>query len=353
MKITILDFLNQDPGLKILFPDADYYVFKTEDFSLNNRMELYQKYGLSPHRTDIENCCAATETQEDHILFVVAALYNSCPTWNNKTNTHFNSEVHDFFFITLDIIRNGGFKSVYFFDNYDYDYDPNHIFIENQVYDFIRDYNVHFFKRFYAKDKIYCDNVYSYPYILFGYTTIIDIIGGGGCTYSSLEPKIKGLFFAGALVPHNDDVYGVHRNRREVLQKIYEVMGDFLIYKTNLSNEEYNEMLRKHEFCLDLLGVGEPNKRIFEVLASGSLLIQQRSRLEWNFDEDFCEETYYDDNNDLFQKMKRLVTEPELYKYCLDRQNEIVRKNMSFDVIREYIMSIVQDQNSTEIVEYK
>jgi len=344
MKITILDFLNQDPGLKILFPDADYYVFKTEDFSLNNRMELYKKYGLSPHRTDIENCRAE---DEDHVLFVVAALYNSCSTWNNKINTHFSSDVRDFFFITLDIIRNGGFKSVYFFDNYDYDYDPNHIFIENRVYDFISEYNVHFFKRFYAKDKIYCDNVYSYPYILFGYTCITDIIGNG--PYNSPEPKIKNMFFSGALHQHNDDVYGVYRNRREVIQKIYEVMGDFLIYKTNLSNEEYNEMLKKYAFCLDLLGVGEPNKRTFEILASGSLLIQQRSRLEWNFDDDFCEETYYDDHNDLFQKMKRLVTEPELYKQCLEKQNDIVQKNMSFDAIRKYIMTVVQDRNVTEI----
>lgn len=343
MKITILDFFNQDPGLKILFPDAEYYVFKTEDFSLKNRMELYKKYGGLTYRTDIENICSVggSDADNDSFLFVVAPLYNTCPTWNQKQKYHLNNETYDFFFITLDIIKNSNFKKVFFFDNYDYDYDPNQIFIENRVYDFIKKYNVNFFKRFYAKDKIYCDNVFSFPYIAFGYTCITDIIGSG--VTNENNNKINRLFFSGSLVNHNDDVYGVNRNRREIFQKIAEVMGDYLVYKNNLQHSEYMEELKKHAFCLDIFGVGEPNKRIFEILSCGSLLIQQRSRLEWNFDDDFCEETYYDDHNDLFQKMTRLVTDSELYQNCLNKQNEIVRKYMTFDSIREYITSVIQD----------
>ena len=340
MRITILDFVNQDPGLKILFPAADYYVYKTEAFSLSTRMELYKKHGNLEYRTDIENI-RSIEGEEDDVLFVVAALYNSCRTWNLRANTHFNQEIHDFFWITLDIIRNNKFKKVYFFDNYDYDYDPNQIFIENRVYEFIREYNIHFFKRFYARDKIYCDNVSPFPYVAFGYTCIIDIIGSQYAKTGESDEKIQRLFFSGGLAEHNDDVYGVHRDRRQSIQKIAEVMGEFLVYKNNLSHLEYMEELRKSAFCLDLLGVGEPNKRIFEVMASGSLLIQARSRLEWNFDDDFCEETYYDDHTDLLQKMQKLVSDRAVYERCLKKQNEIARNYMTFDAIRDYIVSTV------------
>lgn len=340
MRITILDFVNQDPGLKILFPAADYYVYKTEAFSLQDRMNLYKKYGNLEFRTDIENIRGG----DDDVLFVVAALYNSCRTWNLKANTHFNQEIHDFFWITLDIIRANKFKKVYFFDNYDYDYDPNQIFIENRVYDFIREYNISFFKRFYARDKIYCDNVYSFPYIMFGRACNIDIIGGGSSVAAS--SPLQRLFFSGALAKHDDDVYGVHRDRRQHLQRIAEVMGNFLVYKNNLPYDTYINEMRNSAFCLDLPGVGEPNKRLFEILASGSLLIQSRTRLEWNFDEgdDFSEETYYDDHTDLLEKIKKLATDAELYGRCLAKQCEIVSKYMSFDALREYIVSIVAEE---------
>jgi hypothetical protein len=43
-KIAIIDFMNQDIGLKILFPEADYYILQ-EEF---DRTKLYSKYNIKP-----------------------------------------------------------------------------------------------------------------------------------------------------------------------------------------------------------------------------------------------------------------------------------------------------------------
>jgi hypothetical protein len=42
--IAIIDFKNQDCGLKILFPEADYYILKEE----LDRSRLNTKYNINP-----------------------------------------------------------------------------------------------------------------------------------------------------------------------------------------------------------------------------------------------------------------------------------------------------------------
>lgn len=66
MKIAIIDGMNQDIGLKILFPEADYFICNTEvDKSFN-----MNKYSIIP-RKDIENI---NDTNYD-ILFVIISKY--------------------------------------------------------------------------------------------------------------------------------------------------------------------------------------------------------------------------------------------------------------------------------------
>jgi hypothetical protein len=101
-----------------------------------------------------------------------------------------------------------------------------------------------------------------------------------------------------------------------------------------------NEMINS-KYSLDLLGVGDPNIRTFEILCSGSLRIGERTNLKWTFDDEFYEETIFDDANDLLYKIIRLENDPELYKKCLDKQNEIVRKYMNLDYLKKYIESFL------------
>jgi spore maturation protein CgeB len=99
--------------------------------------------------------------------------------------------------------------------------------------------------------------------------------------------------------------------------------------------------MKKSKYCLDLLGVGDPNVRTFEIISCGSLRIAQRSNLTWNFEEDFCEETYFDDENDLFNKINLMNSDGALYQKCLDRQNYIVQKYMNVKCLKEYVNDII------------
>ena len=91
---------------------------------------------------------------------------------------------------------------------------------------------------------------------------------------------------------------------------------------------------------MDVIGAGDPNLRTFEILHCGSLLISQRTTLVWNFpDSGFCEETIFDNENDLFEKMNRLCSDNELYKKCLRKQNYIVKTYMNLEYMRSYIQN--------------
>ena len=67
--------------------------------------------------------------------------------------------------------------------------------------------------------------------------------------------------------------------------------------------------------------------------------VGQRSNIKWNFEEEFCEETIFDNENDLYEKIIKLDNDVELYKKCIDKQNEIVLKHMNTDVLRNYILN--------------
>lgn len=54
-----------------------------------------------------------------------------------------------------------------------------------------------------------------------------------------------------------------------------------------MSLKDFLNVMRKSKFSLDLLGAGDPNKRTFEILLSGSLMISEKSDLVWPFDVDF------------------------------------------------------------------
>jgi hypothetical protein len=110
-----------------------------------------------------------------------------------------------------------------------------------------------------------------------------------------------------------------------------------MYFSHNLSHEQYILELCSSKYCLDLLGVGDPNIRTFEILSSGSLRISQRSNLKWNFDNDFCQETIFDDENDFYNKMVILETQPEIYEKCIKKQNEILDTYMSKKYLRQYI----------------
>ena len=152
MRIAVIDGVNQDIGLNILFPEADYYINNTElDKSNNMRSHnINPKYDWS----------LINDTNYDY-LFIVIALYDAKPG-----TKFFKQNIYDILQKEIKIINENNFKKVFLFDNYDYDYDPNEIICNDKI--------SLFFKRNYNKTKVYKNNVIPFPFIMFGQVSIIE-----------------------------------------------------------------------------------------------------------------------------------------------------------------------------------
>ena len=150
MKIAIIDGINQDIGLKLLFPEADYFI-DTIEF---DRTASYNKYNIEIKK----DWSIINDTNYDY-LFIIITLYDTI------LNTSFyNKSIYDILQKELKIINNNNFKKIIIFDNCDYDYDPNTILKNNKI-------NL-FLKRNYNKTKTYQSNVLPFPFIMFGHTSL-------------------------------------------------------------------------------------------------------------------------------------------------------------------------------------
>lgn len=321
-RIAIVDLANQDLGLKIIFPDSDYYSV-IDQF---DRSDYYQRYNF-----ERSNDLSLINDRKYDTLFVIAPLLNTIKTHYYQPNPSYNAEFDTCFQKIIQVINNNlGFANVCIFDNYDYDYDPNIIFDHHTI----SRKNMIFFKRNYNKGRKYTTNVFPFPYIIFGHRCNIDMLQR---PRDMIEYKLPRLFFAGSLFTHADPIYKVYRDRNAMIQKISAILPPGILFISNYAYEDYMNEMCKSKFCLDLLGCGDPNIRSFEIFSTRTLRISQRSNLKWNFDDDFCEETYFDNETDLLCKLLRLQQDDDLYNRCLTKQNEIVDKYMNVDYLNKYI----------------
>jgi hypothetical protein len=167
---------------------------------------------------------------------------------------------------------------------------------------------------------------------MFGHFCNINTINTTPPIRNQLIPRI---FFSGTLFDHEDREYGVVRSRRNTMKRI--LTRVHIDYFMNLPHDVFMNRMSYYKYALDLLGIGEPNIRTFEILWSGSLRLAERSNLKWNFDDDFCDETYFSDEIELYNNLKKLEESPDLYNKCLMKQNEILHKYMNLPCLRNYI----------------
>lgn len=319
MKIAIIDGVNQDIGLKILFPEADYYI---------NNTEINKKDSILKYNIEIKsNWNTITDKNYDY-LFIVISLYDAKPGVK-----FYKQNIYDILQKELEIINNNNFKKVFIFDNYDYDYDPNTI-IKNNKIDL-------FFKRHYNKTKKYEDNVIPFPFIMFGSTALIEKIDNK-FEFNRNETKINRVLWTGALYCHTDNEYLWLRNRQLIYSQIISSNGNFLYNPGRLPYNLFLNEINKSKFTLDLLGVGCPNMKTFEILTTNSLRISQYSDLFWPFPEQFSEETIFKDSNEYIKKIHKLIQNEELYQKCLKNQQNIVNKYFNKNWIKEYILKYIK-----------
>lgn len=330
-KIAILDFHEQDPGLKILFPEADYYVFMKG----YDRTEIYNKHNIdAKYHNEQFDVFDKINDEKYNSVMIIFNIYNSIREYNGVVKSDFFFDINLKFLdkIMLLILKNN-FKNVFIFDNYDYNYDPNIISLVSEVYKYIiKIKNVLFFKRNFDKEICYNKNVLPFPYVMFGKFCNIDTIISPPPIRNEIIPRI---FFSGTLFEHKDPVFGIIRNRRNMMERITTLVN--IDYQNNLPHDVFMTVMSKYKYSLDLLGMGDPNIRTFEILWSNSLRLAERSNLKWNFDDDFCEETYFSDEIELFNKLMLLENNTDLYNKCLQKQNYILSTYMNVSVLRNYI----------------
>jgi hypothetical protein len=339
LRVTIIDVCNQDIGIKILFPEADYYIFEKRP---KNEI-ICEQYKI--------NLLDNFENINDNVydsLFVVVSMYNAIQYISEgKQNHEYLENITNYFSKIVNIINNNNFKNIFMFLNCDLNYDPNIIF---NHYNFteVNKKKIIFFKRNFGNNIKYNDNTLSFPYIIFNnnnYNIIDSLINPRKNYNDDKKQKENCLFFCGALYSCNNSHDGLLRDRKGIVEKIIEKFKDSQI-KLNIPEKKphylYLNSIQKSKYCLDVIGAGDPNLRTFEILHCGSLLISQRTTLVWNFPDNFCEETIFDNENDLYEKINRLNLDDELYNKCLDRQNYIVKTYMNLEYMRLYIQNKIK-----------
>jgi hypothetical protein len=314
MKIAIIDGLNQDMGLKILFPEADYFISK---------IEFDKTTSLQNYNIEMKTNWSIINDKNYDYLFIIIALYNA-----KKGTTHYSQEIFDILQKELIIINNNNFKKVFIFDNYDYDYDPNTILQNNKI-------NL-FFKRHYNKNKYYQKNVIPFPFIMYGPISMIEKIDSKFPIISN-ENKLNRVFWSGSLFCHIDKDYPCIVDRRLIYSQIISYNNNGIFNPGMLPYHIFLSEMNKSKFSLDLLGVGYPNKRTFEILTTNSLLIAENNDVLWPFPEQFSEETIFKNPTDYIEKLNKLAQNNELYIKCLANQQNIVDKYFNIIWIRNYI----------------
>jgi hypothetical protein len=312
MRIAVIDSVNQDIGLNILFPHAHYFINNTEIDKSSNM----KKYNITPQY----DWTKINDTNYDY-LFVIISLYDA-----KQGTRFFKQNICDILSRIIEIINKNNFKRIFVFDNYDYDYDPNDIIKNNKI-------NI-FFKRNYNKTKKYNENVVPFPFIMFGETSIIEKIDN---TNICPVNKIPRIFFTGTLFNHEDPQINYYRNRKIIYNQI-----KHLIYNPGqMPYGNFINNLKQSAFGLDLNGVGDPNKRTFEILSQGTLRISEYNNMKWPFDEDFSEETIFKDADDFIKKINNIIYDTNVYNKCITNQMNIYGKYFNKKWIRNYIINYI------------
>jgi spore maturation protein CgeB len=149
--------------------------------------------------------------------------------------------------------------------------------------------------------------------------------------------KINSIFWSGNINEFHDDVFNIHRTRINIYNKIKDHIDTY----NNLDYSSFIEKIKEYKICLDLQGNGDPNKRTFEILSSGTLLFTNIIDLNWGFEEgdSFSEETIFYNETDFLEKKQKLLNEQTVYNKCLANQKYLVDKYFSKESMRNRILN--------------
>jgi len=323
MKLCILDPFHNIPALKRVFPEAGYYSYPPDgiyNYYWTNHMSPvdFKRYYGFEYKTDWSSITSNTYD----VLAIVLVLYD----------TIVDKAAAGMLDILQRIIKNQSFKKIVMFDTHDYDYDPT-LFIPNGIDTF--------FKRNYSTHKQYDTRVVPFPVSMFVRKCILwSIIDYTDVPRNLSPPRINDALWCGSIYTHRNDTYKIIRDRAAAYSEIqpYVQTRHFSDLDTMI------QAFRSFKICVDLFGVGNPNKRTIEIFISGSLRMHNFNDLNWGFEEgdSFHEACYFSSRDEFVSKKNRLLSDEQLYNSSLSRQETLIRKYFSKNAVREYILRCVQ-----------
>lgn len=323
MKLCIFDPAHNIPGLKQIFPDSHYYAciptpyFTYSAINHMNLQDFYQEYKFE-YLLNINDI----NSNNYDTLFIVLPLLD-CIEGHSMTKGYGVRILK----LIEHIIDINNFKKICIFDTYDYDYDPSEVYKNKKI-------NI-FFKRNYNNLKQYANNVIPFPYMMFVTRCVLTTILENN-QHTNLQNRNNGIFWCGSIFTHENSDFNIYRDRSQIFNEIKDTLS---IYN-NLSNKQFIETMKQYKMGLDLYGVGDPNKRTFELIANDILVLTNRTTLNWGFDEgdSFSKETIFSNSKDFFENINLLKNETIFIK-CLENQRYLKQKYMNKEWIQNYIIS--------------
>lgn len=325
---AILDPFNHCPGLKIVFPEADYYVwepspfltYKATNHMSNEKFESVYKFRYKADWTAIE----PDRYQRLMIVFPLLDAYEG--NWCTKAEAVKMWQILQ----SICFHQQKKFKQIFLFDTYDYDYDPSTLFPESPI-------DI-YFKRNMNRHKSYTSNVRPFPFMIFLTPCPLFLL-----LTKQLPPpfrKENAIFWSGGLYIH-DETHQIQGTPNRVFRDRETIFGQlkpFLTVPEKLPHQQFLEELSNYKFALDLQGVGDPNSRTFEIFLAGSLRLYNNHDLLWPFEQgdafsSLCEFT----TKEQFEENYRILQNPEEYARALDIQNRLVQKYINKEWLRNYI----------------
>lgn len=329
MKICVIDPASHFPSLKILFPEAEYFAHEPDAFftyvstSHYTKEQLRNEYGFD-YRTDWNSITS----KNFDVVFIVAPFID----YYNVVTTSLTPHVDRMLYTLQQIIKTNTFKKIVLFDVHDYDYDPNDVNKSLPV-DF-------YFKRNYDNTKKYRSNVFPFPCMMFVKPCVLGLVLHTNIDYTM--PRINAPMWAGAIYNHIDTNFTPPKRRMR--KDIFDQIQHTLIVYSGLPHTKYMEKIRTHTILVDLLGVGDPNKRLFEGLSNGTLVMTMSCDLNWGFSDgdDFHPDTKFRTAEEYFLKLNRLLSDKQHYINCLTLQNHLVSKYFTRESLSRYILSSIK-----------
>jgi hypothetical protein len=324
MRIAIFDPRIQVPGLKLIFPEAEYYVTTFENkYNCDITPELfYSKYSFNYNENFLEIL------KHDYDILIIVYAFCDFKNFIHKDCRYHYDSIHM-------LVKYAKYKKLLCFANDDYDADPSEICksIPATIW----------FKRNVQRNVTYANNVKPFPFMVFGYTC--PLFTTLTKRYQSDYKYIR-IMWAGALYNHQEPEWGVSRDRDTIYDDIKKacLTENIPFIRLSMPYDEYIKEITKSMFCVDLNGVGDPNIRFFEILYSNTIALRQYNECIWPFEDgdDWPSETQFKTGEELVENVKNIMSNESIYNNILAKQNFIVNKYFNISWLRNYIMNQLQ-----------